>query len=135
MIVDYTAHAMIGVRFELVDLHRNIAVPGCEHAITLAGANFCPTCGKPTTISEYEPVYDERTEKLGELDVVLVSSRNYAIVGLLHCKTDKYDEPGMIKLATTNIIDMAELIGRTLQVHGLWRNQPIMLYCMLDASY
>lgn len=130
--VDYSAHAIIGVKLPLERLYRIRPVRACPHDIP-DDAAYCPKCGRTARQLESAAIFNEDRNTLDGLTVLIPVESDYAIIGMMHCETGEYDEPKHVALPPS-LVDIYAVIERVLRQYELWDDQPIVLYAVLEAS-
>lgn len=129
--VDYTAYTIIGSRVSRAALYRLEQRQVCEHVIPEQFA-YCPECGQQRLVTVKTPLYDERSETINGLQVILIAETEDAYIAQWYRKTDMYDEPA--RAFVPNQEHAMKSVQVALEPLGLWDEQQFGLWTVLEAS-
>ena len=138
--VSFSAGAAIGVCVRKSQLYRSEQVPGCACPVLVAGAKFCPQCGKPMTKTRRVPIagYDDGKETVAGFPIVWATheerGESYCVIGSLCVRAGGEDVPQMVAFVKSRD-SLHDSLKAALEPLGLWDEKAFGLWAVPNVSY
>jgi len=129
---DYYAYAVIGCEVPVNKLYKEYQKPHADHAVP-DGAKFCPTCGKPASITARYPIFNEDNDSIDNFHIYWGTDNKYAVIGTGVTMSSR--GLGFMHFDEIPAINLRLQLRDTLFPFGLWDEEKYGLYAVLYCSY